>query len=62
MWKCFFSHKWSKWEQYQAEMVRTYSYRLDINGDPVQIFLTQTREKRTCARCGKVEDYKVEFN
>ena len=41
---CFFKHKWSKWEQFEREMVSVNS------GFFVKIF-----QKKYCLRCNKIK-------
>jgi hypothetical protein len=41
---CFFTHKWSKWEQYEQPYKRQHELTFDY------------RQKRKCIKCGKVQD------
>jgi len=42
---CFWGHKWTKWEQYNAQML---AYDLKTTYD-------QLKQKRYCVRCNKME-------
>lgn len=44
MWRCWFFHKWSKWQMAVTELV--------YGGDPV--IYKRDMNKRTCERCGLV--------
>jgi len=42
---CFFSHHWGRWQQYEETgMTRIVS------------FYTETRQRRVCQRCGRMQD------
>lgn len=52
--KCLLFHKWSEWEEYEKkEFVNTWIVNLGI---ATQVKVPVTYKKRTCLRCGKVED------
>ncbi len=44
-------HKWSKWEQYAEAGVKTYR-----KFPKERIPYSETRQKRRCMKCGKVQD------
>ena len=43
---CFWGHKWTKWEQYNASMLLIADMKTEYK---------QLRQRRTCLRCGKME-------
>jgi len=43
---CFWRHKWTKWEQYNVNMMLIADTKIQR---------TQLRQKRICLRCGKME-------
>ena len=47
-------HKWAKWEQYLYEGVVTSQW-----GKAVNIVFNELRQKRTCLKCGTMQDEKV---
>jgi len=48
-----FLHKWTKWEQYNAEMVRFYFKTKE------KIPYIEHRQKRHCEKCGIEQDKEV---
>lgn len=47
-------HKWSKWEQYK------WSGGEYLYGTTIVRQITESREKRKCLKCGKMQDRKIE--
>lgn len=43
---CFWGHKWTKWEQYAQPMIDRSNGQHYID----------YRQRRTCIRCGKMQD------
>lgn len=61
-WCWFWFHIWQRWEEpYQTRLTRRYADDLTgvtgKYGEPIDI--SETWQKRTCARCGKVQYAKV---
>lgn len=60
---CFpFGHNWQRWEEpYQTVLTRRVptdlTYATGEYGEAIQV--SETWQKRTCARCGKVQHSKV---
>ena len=57
---CVLFHKWSKWEQYEDSYTKIpigIIYPKEIRGQAFQA--TDKRQKRTCLKCGKVQDVLV---
>ena len=52
---CIF-HKWDKWEPYTESGIIYNKY---LPADPGRPY-TERRQKRTCKRCGKEQDKKVQ--
>ena len=56
---CVIFHKWSKWKEYEDEIgfVPGLLAPKEVRGQ----FLTriESRQKRTCEKCGKVQDVLV---
>lgn len=50
-------HKWTKWEQYE-ETGTAIPNRLLFKSDQA-IRYVETRQRRTCLRCGKMQDERV---
>lgn len=53
MWKCWFFHKWGKWEPYVERGV-TYPRWGGFAGKEIKYL--ENRQKRVCERCGEMED------
>ncbi len=54
---CIFFHKWSKWKRYEANenvILVGFLYPKDVRGR--QFTQQETRQRRTCECCGKVQD------
>lgn len=53
-------HKWGKWEQYTANMIRMYGGVLcpkEMQGKEIKY--DENRQKRQCSKCGKIQDEEV---
>lgn len=53
-WMCW--HKWGRWAEYEWRGIRYGSPLLPVR-DPVKF--SEHRQKRTCEKCGKVQDEKI---
>jgi hypothetical protein len=54
---CLFFHNWSKWEQYieSGTMVLT-GLLVNQESRGKQVSFSEKRQRRSCGKCGKVQD------
>lgn len=51
---CFWNHRWSKWEQYDFKVNLPKGSIIGLTTPP-----TELRQRRTCKKCGKMQDERV---
>jgi hypothetical protein len=51
--RCWFFHAWGRWEQYVEQGEKIFRWG-KLAGRVVRY--EERRQRRTCARCGKVQD------
>ena len=56
---CFIFHKWSQWEQYKVHGAQILGRIAPKNVQGREIPYIETRQRRTCLKCNKMQDMSV---
>lgn len=56
-WTCFWGHRWSRWEQYERPIRRIWLN--DAREKSFEADDTKRCQRRSCLRCGKMQDWAV---
>ncbi|KKL72897.1 hypothetical protein LCGC14_2080340 [marine sediment metagenome] len=56
---CFF-HRWSKWEKYDEEGIQLIGILAAKENRGKCFHYVETRQKRTCEKCGRQQDIRVQ--